>query len=132
MSQERNRRRVPALRESSDGPGGIRGDHPHQCLLSSVPLYWTVLARGMLRLRRDQHHQLESEHWTLSKESPNLDLEQLTEHMAEQIIFTIGAATDDPKAAVVRLLRTYLAEAQEQAYEEALYEQQLEERDQQN
>jgi hypothetical protein len=70
------------------------------------------------------------EHQTMSEEPTNL--EQLTEQTAEQIIFTVSAATDDPKAAIVRLLRQYLADAQEQAYEEALYEQQLEEHDQQN
>lgn len=68
----------------------------------------------------------------MKEESTNLDLEQLTESMAEQIIFTVGSASGDPKAAVVRLLRRYLAEVQEQAYDEALRGQQLEERDQQN
>ena len=68
----------------------------------------------------------------MSEESTNLDLEQLTEQTAEQIIFIAGSAPGDPKAEVVRLLRLYLAHAQEQAYEEALREQQLEERDQQN
>ena len=65
-------------------------------------------------------------------EEPNLDVEQLTERVAEQIMFIVGSATGDPKAEVVRLLRLYLAQAQEQAYEEALREQQLEERNQQN
>ncbi len=68
----------------------------------------------------------------MSEESTNLDLEQLTERVAERIIFTVGSATNDPKAAIMRLLRQYLALAQEQAYDEALREQQLEERDQQN
>ena len=66
----------------------------------------------------------------MSEESMNL--EQLTEQTAEAIIFTVGSAPSDPKAVVMRLLRQYLADAQEQAYEEALREQHLEERDQQN
>ena len=51
------------------------------------------------------------------------NLEQLTERVAEQIIFVVGSASGDPKAAVMRLLQQYLADAQEQAYEEALREQ---------
>lgn len=47
----------------------------------------------------------------MSEESPTLDLEPLTEQTAEQIIFTLGSATGDPKAAIMRLLRRYLAEA---------------------
>ena len=54
----------------------------------------------------------------MSEESTNLDLEQLTEQVAEKIIFTVSAATGDPEATVMRLLRQYLADAQEQAYEE--------------
>jgi hypothetical protein len=65
-------------------------------------------------------------------EESNPDLEQLTERVAEQIIFIVGSAPGDPKAEVVRLLRLFLAQAQEQAYEEALREQQLEERAQQH
>ena len=77
-------------------------------------------------------NELESEHGAMSEESTNLDLEQLTEQTAEQIIFIVGSAPGDPKAEVFRLLRLYLAQAQEQAYEETLRGQQLEERDQQN
>lgn len=40
----------------------------------------------------------------MSEESPNLDLEQFTEQVAEQIIFTVSAATGDPKAAIVRVV----------------------------
>ena len=68
----------------------------------------------------------------MSEEFTNLDLEQLTEHVAEQIIFLIGSAPTGSKAAVMRLLLQYLEQALEQAYDEALREQQLEERDQQN
>jgi hypothetical protein len=50
----------------------------------------------------------------------------------KQILFSIGGATSDPKAMVVRLLRQYLEQAQEQAFEEALREHQQAERDQQN
>lgn len=67
-----------------------------------------------------QDEKLESERGTMSEESINLDLEQLTERVAEQILFSIGAATSAPKAAVMRLLRQYLADAQEQAYDDAL------------
>lgn len=48
-------------------------------------------------------------------EELNLDLEELTERVAEQIIFTVGSAPFDPKAAVVRLLRQYLEQALEQS-----------------
>ena len=79
----------------------------------------------------NQDEKLESERGTMSEES-NLDLEQLTKRVAEQIIFVVGSATVDPKAAVIALLRQYLADAEAQAYEEAVREQELEERDQQN
>ena len=65
-------------------------------------------------------------------EESNPELEQLTERVAEQVIFIIGSAPTDPKPAVMRLLRQYLADAQEQAFEDALRGKQLEERDQQN
>ena len=68
----------------------------------------------------------------MSEESTNLDLEYLTEQTAEQIIFTVGSATGDPKQTVIRLLRRYLADVQEQAYSDALRGQQLEKRDHQN
>jgi hypothetical protein len=68
----------------------------------------------------------------MSEESTNLDLEQLTEYTVEQIIFIVGSGAGDPKAAVMRLLRQYLEQAQEQAYDDALRGEQLEERDQQN
>ena len=68
----------------------------------------------------------------MSKESPNFDLDQLTEDVAEQIIFVVGESRSDPKAAVIRLLRQYLEQAQERTYDEALRGQQREERDQQN
>lgn len=74
----------------------------------------------------------ESEEQTLSEESIHGDLEQLTEQTAEQTISTLGAATSDPQAAVMRLLRQYLEQAQEQAYDDALHGQQLEERDHRN
>lgn len=74
---------------------------------------------------------LESEDW-MSEESADLDLEQLTEQVAEHIIFIVGSATSDPKPAIVQLLRRYLADVQAQEFEVALREQQREERDQQN
>ncbi len=74
---------------------------------------------------------LECEYRNMGEESDKLDLEQLTERVAERIIFMIGSAPD-PKVAIIRLLRQFLEQAQEQAYEEALREQQLEERNQQN
>lgn len=68
----------------------------------------------------------------MSEETTNLDLEQLTEQTAEQIIFIVGSASGDPKAVVMRLLLQFLEKAQEQAFEAALRGQQREERDQQN
>ena len=68
----------------------------------------------------------------MSKESPNFDLEQLTEDVAEQIMFVVGESRSDPKQAVIRLLRQYLEQAQEQTHDDALGGQQLEEHDQQN
>jgi hypothetical protein len=65
-------------------------------------------------------------------EEPNLGLEQLAERVAEQIVFIIGSAPTDPKAAAMRLLRLYLEQAQDQEYDEAVREQPLEEHDQQN
>lgn len=68
----------------------------------------------------------------MGDEPMNLVLERLIEETAEAIIFTLSAAASDPKPAIMRLLRQYLEQAQEQAYDETLRGQQLEERDQQN
>ena len=68
----------------------------------------------------------------MREESANLAPERLTEETAEAIIFTLSAATADPKAAVMRLLRQYLEQAQEQPFEAAMHGQQLEERGQLN
>lgn len=65
-------------------------------------------------------------------EESNPDLEQLTERVAEQIMFIVGSAPGDPKPAVVQLLRVYLEQVREQEVRDALHEQQLEEHDQQN
>jgi hypothetical protein len=96
---------------------------PH--VSSGAPLAWYAAVSW----NRDEHWKVS---WTLSEESTNLDLEQLTKHVAEQIIFTIGSATGDPKAAMMRLLRRYLADTEDQVFSDALHSQQLEERDQQN
>lgn len=68
----------------------------------------------------------------MSDESMNLALDRLTEEIAEAIIFTLSATTSDPKQAITQLLRRYLAEAQEQEYDDALHSHDAEERDQQN
>jgi hypothetical protein len=75
---------------------------------------------------------LEGEHLKMSKESPNFDLDQLTEDVAEQIMFVVGESRSDPKQPVIRLLRQYLEQAQERTYDDALRGEQREERDQQN
>lgn len=75
---------------------------------------------------------MESEQPKMDDEPPYPALDRLTEEVAEAIIFTISGTPGDPKPAVVRLLRQYLADVREQEYAEALREQQLEEHDQQN
>jgi hypothetical protein len=50
----------------------------------------------------NQDEKLESELGSMSEES-RLDLEQLTGRVSEQIIFVVGSATLDPKAAVIAL-----------------------------
>jgi hypothetical protein len=66
----------------------------------------------------NQDEKLESERLTMSEESPKLDMERLTDRVVEQLIYIVGAVTVDPKAEVARLPHLYLAQAQEQAYEE--------------
>ena len=56
----------------------------------------------------------------------------LTEETCEAIIFTMSAATCDPKPAIVRLLKRYLAGGPEQEYSDIIYDQDLEEHNQQN
>jgi hypothetical protein len=70
----------------------------------------------------------------MPEEYLNAALEQLTETTAEQIIFTLqpGAIQGDPKPVVMRILRRYLEEAQEQEYQDVLHRHHLEEHDQQN
>jgi hypothetical protein len=48
---------------------------------------------------------------------------------AEAIMFAVSAATGDPKAAIMRLLRRYLADVQKQAYTDVLRGKPLEQRD---
>ena len=120
---------LPVLRREPCRRGEAR--HPHQCFhylprRKDIGHPWRVVCCGEL----EPTQKLESEHRTMSEESPNLDLEQLTERTAEQIIFMIGAAPSDPKAVIMDLLRRYLDHVREHEYQEALREQRQAERDQ--
>jgi hypothetical protein len=55
---------------------------------------WRVVCCGELELARLP----EGEHWTMGEESANLHLEQLTEHVAEQIIVYLRGGSRDRKA----------------------------------
>jgi hypothetical protein len=81
---------------------------------------------------KKRHDELEGRHRIMNEDSPNRNLEHLSEHVAEQIIFTVGVASGDLKAEIMRLLRRYLADVEEQRCNDATRGQQLEERDQQN
>lgn len=69
----------------------------------------------------------------MSQEELNRALDELTEEIAHQIIFTLApGATSDPLTAVKQLLYSYLESAQEQLAQDAIKEQWDEERAQQN
>src|SRR5579871_2940380 len=128
---------------SADARGAGSNEEATPKPVPSFPIrvrQWTRLL-AWYAVSRDRHKHLENEYRTMSDETTNLDLEQLTEQVAEQIMFLIRQSVllvallqllAAHRVFKCPLLRQDLEQAQEQAFEDAMRGEQLEERNQQN